>query len=117
MDSGVIAYWKEDYDVAEHLRRHWPELRRDLDGKVHLTVGSADTFYLDGSAHLLEKTMKGLGAKADFCYVEGRGHFDLYRLGDDDWGLYKAIAWEMYALARQGSKPSPVRRICLSSAS
>jgi len=82
-----------------------------------MIVGSADTFYLDGAAHLLEATMKGLGARTGFRYVEGRGHFDLYPLGDDPWGLYKAIAWEMYALARPGSKPppAPARRICLSS--
>ena len=49
--------------------------------------------------------MKGLGAKTDFRYAEGRGHFDLYNVGDDPWGLYKAIAWEMYAHARPGSKP------------
>jgi hypothetical protein len=101
----VIAYWKEHYDVAERLRRHWPVLRRDLDGKIHLTVGSADTFFLDGSAHRLEAAMKELGARTDFRYVAGRGHFDLYTVGDDRWGLYKAIAWEMYALARPGSKP------------
>jgi len=91
--------------VAERLRRHWPELKRDLDGKIHLTVGSADTFYLDGSARLLEATMKEVGARTDFRYVEGRGHFDLYAIGDDPWGLYKAIAREMYALARPGAKP------------
>jgi putative esterase len=112
VDPAVIAYWKDHYDVAERLRRHWPELRRDLDGKIHLTVGAADTFYLDGAAHRLEATMKGLGARTDFRYLEGRGHFDLYAVGDDRWGLYKAIAWEMYALARPGSKalvrtPSP----------
>jgi len=107
VDSAVIAYWKEHYDVAERLRRHWPELRRDLDGKIHLTVGSADTFYLDGAAHLLEATMKALGAKTDFRYVEGRNHFDLYTVGDDRSGLYKVIAWEMYAHARPGSKPPP----------
>jgi hypothetical protein len=28
---------------------------------------------------------------------------DLYTVGDDRWGLYEAIAWEMYALARPGS--------------
>ena len=69
---------------------------------------SADTFYLDGAAHLLEATMKGLGARTDFRYVEGRGHFDLYAVGDDPRGLYKVIAWEMYALARPGSKPPHV---------
>jgi putative esterase len=104
VDSAVVAYWKEHYDVAERLRRRWPELERDLDGKIHLTVGSDDTFYLDGAAHRLEATMKALGARTDFRYVEGRGHFDLYTVGDDRWGLYKAIAWEMYALARPGSK-------------
>ncbi len=104
VDSVVIAYWKDHYDVAEHFRRHWPELRRDLDGKVHLIVGSADTFYLDGAARLLEATMNGLGARTDFRYVAGRGHFDLYAVGDDRLGLYKTIAWEMYARARPGSK-------------
>ena len=116
VDTAVISYWKEHYDVAERLRRHWPELKRDLDGKIHLTVGSADTFFLDGAARLLEATMKGVGAKTDFCYVEGRGHFELYAIGNEPWGLYQAIAWEMYAHARPGSTPpaAPLRRSCLS---
>ncbi|MDF2774399.1 MAG: enterochelin esterase-like enzyme [Geminicoccaceae bacterium] len=109
VDSAVIAYWKEHYDVAERLRRHWSELRRDLDGKIHLTVGTADNFNLDAAARRLEATMKGLGARTDFRYVEGRGHFDLYTVGDDRWGLYKAIAWEMYGIARPGSKRPAVR--------
>jgi enterochelin esterase-like enzyme len=104
VDPAVIAYWKEHYDVAEQLRRHWPELRRDLDGKIHLTVGTEDNFYLDGAAHRLEATMQQLGARTDFRYVNGRGHFDLYAVGDDPRGLYQAIAREMYAVARPGSK-------------
>lgn len=104
VDPAVMAYWKEHYDVAERLRRHWPELRRDLDGRMHLTVGTADNFQLDGAARRLEATMKQLGAKTDFRYVEGRGHFDLYAIGDDPQGLYKRIAWEMYAVARPGTK-------------
>jgi len=104
VDSAVVDYWKEHYDVAERLRRHWPELRRDLDGRIHLTVGTADNFHLDGAAHRLEATMKQLGAKTDFRYVEGRGHFDLYAIGDDPQGLYRKIAWEMYAVARPGVK-------------
>ena len=71
-------------------------------------MGSADTFYLDGSAHRLEAAMRGLGARTDLRHVEGRGHFDLYTVGDDRSGLYKAIAREMYALARPGSKPPSV---------
>lgn len=108
VNPAVIAYWQEHYDVAERLRRHWPALKRDLDGRIHLTVGTADTFYLDGAARRLESTMRDLGAKTDFRYLEGRSHFDLYIMGDDRWGLYKTIAWEMYAIARPGSKRPPV---------
>ncbi|MEO8624989.1 MAG: hypothetical protein ABI625_28150 [bacterium] len=71
-----------------------------------LTVGSADTFFLDGSAHALEATMKWLGDKTDFRYAPGRGHFDLYNVGDERWGLYQSIAKEMYALTRPVSKPA-----------
>jgi hypothetical protein len=48
--------------------------------------------------------MKGLGAKTDFRYLEGRTHFDLYVVGDDDRALLDQIAWEMYAVARPGAK-------------
>ena len=61
--------------------------------EIHLTVGTADTFYLD-SALRLEATMKGLEQRLPL-FVEGRGHLDLYTAGDDRWGLYQAIAWEI----------------------
>ena len=105
IDPMVLAYWRDHADVAERLRRHWPELRKDLDGKLHITVGTADSFYLDGSARLLEATMKGLGAKTDFRYLDGKTHFDLYAKGDDRQALRKSIASEIYAVARPGSKP------------
>jgi hypothetical protein len=104
VDPAVAAYWREHYDVAERYRRNWPALKRDLDGKLHLTVGTADTFYLDGAARRLETVMKGVGAKTDFRYLEGRDHFDLYQAGDDRNALLKAISWEMYAVARPGAK-------------
>lgn len=107
VDPTVLAYWRDRYDLAERVRRHWPELKRDLDGKIHLTVGAADTFYLDQSAHRLEAAMRSVGARTDFRYLEGRGHFDVYPIGKDPWGLYKTMAWEMYAVARPGSKAPP----------
>jgi hypothetical protein len=104
VDPVVAAYWRDHYDIAERLKTNWPTLKPDLDGKVHLIVGTADTFYLDGAAHRLEAVMKGLGAKTDFRYLEGRTHFDLYVVGDDDRALLDQIAWEMYAVARPGAK-------------
>ena len=77
----------------------------DLDGKVHVIVGDADTFYLDGAARRLKAVLEGLGAKADVRFLPGKTHFDLYVEGDDRRALLKQIAWEMHAVARPGSKP------------
>jgi S-formylglutathione hydrolase FrmB len=104
IDPAVAAYWRDNYDIANILKRDWPSLKRDLDGKIHLTVGTADTFYLDGPAHRLEAVMKGLGAKTDFRYLPGKTHFDLYERGGDQMALLKDIAWEIYAVARPKSK-------------
>jgi hypothetical protein len=91
----VAAYWEEHYDIANLLRKNWKKTGPLLNGKIHMTVGTADTFHLDESARLLEQTIKDLGGKASFTYIEGRNHFDLYQ-----GGLTEKIAKEMYAVAR-----------------
>ncbi|MBE7218107.1 MAG: enterochelin esterase [Caulobacteraceae bacterium] len=109
VDPAVVAYWRDHWDIAARLQRDWPMLKPDLDGKVHVIVGTADTFYLDGSARLLKGVMDGLGARASFRFLPDRTHFDLYRIGDDKHGLEKTIAWEMYAVARPGAaRPASV---------
>jgi len=40
------------------LRKRADRLRPLLDGRIHLTVGTEDTFHLDEPAHLLEETRK-----------------------------------------------------------
>lgn len=107
VDPEVIAYWRDHYDIAHRLQTNWSELQPDLDGKIHVIVGTADTFYLDGAAHKLQAVLDGLHAKSSFRYIEGRTHMDLYRVGDDPGGLAKTIAWEMYAVARPGSALHP----------
>ncbi|MGN2252023.1 alpha/beta hydrolase [Frateuria sp. GZRe12] len=104
VDPAVVAYWSEHYDIARRLKAHWPELKGDLDGKIHLVVGTADTFYLDGAAHRLKAVLDGLGAKSDFHFLPGRTHMDLYTQGKDHQGLLKQMAWEMYAVARPQSE-------------
>jgi S-formylglutathione hydrolase FrmB len=104
VDPAVVAYWHDNYDVANIVTRDAAALRPDLDGKIHLTVGTADTFYLDGAAHLLEAAMAKAGIRASFTYLPGKTHFDLYVRGDDKMALMKDNAWAMYAIARAGSK-------------
>jgi S-formylglutathione hydrolase FrmB len=103
----VAAYWHDHYDIAHRLQTQWPTLKSDLDGKIHLYVGTADTFYLDGAAHRLKAVLDGLGAHAEFRFIPDRTHFDLYQVGSDRYGLLQQISWAMYAVARPGQqKPS-----------
>jgi hypothetical protein len=95
VDADVARYWLDHYDIANRLRKNWKTIGPLVNGKIHLTVGTADTFHLDEAARLLEQTIKDLGGKASFNYIEGKTHFDLYA-----GGLAEEIAKQMYAVAR-----------------
>lgn len=107
VDPNVVAYWSANYDIARMLKTHWPALKPDLDGKIHVIIGTADTFYLDGAAHRLKTVLDDLHAKAEVRFIPDRTHFDLYKEGDDRMALLKEIAWQMYAVARPGEAQKP----------
>ena len=107
IDPAVVDYWRDHYDISWRLQHNWPQLKPDLDGKIHLIVGTADTFYLDGAAHKLQSTLDALHAKSDFRFLPNRTHMDLYVQGTDRQGLLKQISWEMYAQARPNSPLKP----------
>jgi enterochelin esterase-like enzyme len=98
----VVAYWREHYDLAHICETHWAERGASLKGRIHVFVGTADTFYLDGPAHKFEAVLKRLGADPHFTYIPDRTHFDLYKVGDDPQGLFDQIGAEMWAVARPG---------------
>jgi S-formylglutathione hydrolase FrmB len=100
IDPQVAAYWQDHYDIAARVKRDWKTIGSDLDGKIHLYVGTADTFYLNGAARLLQQALESVGAHEDFTYLPGKTHFDLDQIGDDPYGLRKKIAWQMYRQAR-----------------
>lgn len=102
VDPQVVAYWHDHYDLAYLAEAHWAENGALLKGRIHLFVGTADTFYLDGSARLFEARLKKLSADPHFTYIPGRTHFDLYKIGDERMGLMWQIMSEMYSLARPG---------------
>lgn len=108
VDPTVVAYWRDHYDIAYRLQRDWAQLRPDLDGKIHLYVGTADTFYLDGAAHKLKAVLDGLHAASDIRFLPEKTHMDLYVQGKDRHALLKQISWDMYAIARPHSTLKPV---------
>ena len=108
VDPQVIAYWSEHYDLANLIERIWPAKASLLKGRIHLAVGTADTFYLDGSAHLLEARLKRLGADPSFTYVPGASHFDLS--AHTPVPFTESIPAEMYQVARPGQSWKTERR-------
>lgn len=100
----VVAYWREHYDLAHIVESTWAERGADLKGRIHLIVGTADTFYLDGPAHKFEAVLNRLGAEPHFTYLPDRTHFNVYEEGNDRMALYDKIAAEMWDEARPGVK-------------
>jgi hypothetical protein len=84
IDHKVAEYFKEHYDLTHIMQRDWTTLGPKLAGKLHVCVGDADSFYLDGAVHLLQDFMEStsepyyrgtfdFGARKPHCYA---GSFD-----------------------------------------
>ena len=79
IDPRTAAYWREHYDLTNIIQRDWKTLGPKLAGKIHLYVGSADTFYLNDAVYYAEDVLKGLknpayggevdyGDRAEHCW-------------------------------------------------
>jgi S-formylglutathione hydrolase FrmB len=101
IDPFVQKAW-EKYDISRILHNNWKTLGPKLKGKIHIVVGTADTFHLNEAVGLLDGELKKLGSDAKIEYIEGRDHFNLY-----NGGLRERIAKEMYVVARPGAKAAP----------
>ena len=73
IDPFVAGHWK-NYDISLKLRENWDDLGPRLAGKLHIYVGTLDSYRLDGAVRLLDKELTALGSDAEIVYVEGRNH-------------------------------------------
>jgi hypothetical protein len=46
INAEVARYWAEHYDLTALLRREWESRGPKLVGKIHVMMGTKDTFYL-----------------------------------------------------------------------
>ena len=77
IDPKVVAYWHDHYDLNPILQRDWPTLGPKLEGKLHIAVGDADTYFLNNAVHLLQKsldTTRNPHSDAQFQYGPGEPH-------------------------------------------
>ena len=61
IDHQTAEYWREHYDLNAILQRDWNALGPKLQGKIHLYVGSEDTYFLNDAVYLMEDFLKQTG--------------------------------------------------------
>jgi hypothetical protein len=78
IDPQVAAYWRENFDLSHIIERDWATLAPKLQGKMHIYVGSADTYYLTDSVYFAQERLEKLqppyggtiayGERAEHCW-------------------------------------------------
>jgi hypothetical protein len=58
IDAQVAQYWRQHYDLSYILARDWSNLGPKLKGKIHIYVGSADTYFLNSAVYFMEDFLK-----------------------------------------------------------
>ena len=58
IDHDVATYWRDHYDLRYILERDWATLGPKLTGKIHLYVGTMDTWHLNNAVYLMEDFLK-----------------------------------------------------------
>lgn len=74
--TATAAAWRK-YDIRLTLESRWRELGPKLRGKLHVFMGDADTFFLEGATRRLQVSLQKLGSDAVVEIHSGRSHFDL----------------------------------------
>jgi len=54
IDRTVAEYWRNNYDLEAILERDWAKLGPQLAGKIHIYVGSDDTYFLNDAVYRME---------------------------------------------------------------
>jgi hypothetical protein len=78
IDPRIAAYWRDHYDLSYIIARDWKTLAPKLQGKIHIYVGSADTYYLTDAVYFAQDRLEKLdppyegeiayGPRAEHCW-------------------------------------------------
>ena len=94
IDPVVAASWSAHFDLTRRVRETWPRIGPHLAGKLHVFVGTADTFHLETSVARFAAALRELGSDARTVFVPGADHFTIFGRDGD---LLRRIAREIEA--------------------
>jgi hypothetical protein len=75
IDHKTADYWREHYDLNAILQRDWSTLGPKLRGKLHIYVGSDDTYFLNAAVYLMEDFLKQTGTPGHGVPYDGEVHY------------------------------------------
>ncbi len=87
----VALYWREHYDLRYILQRDWSTLGPKLAGKIHISIGDMDSFYLNNAVYLMEKFLESTSGP--------------YYAGSVSYGDRKVHCWSGEMVDRKTGKP------------
>ena len=61
IDHSTADYWRDHYDLDAIMQRDWATLGPKLQGKLHIYVGSDDTYFLNNAVYLMEDFLNTTG--------------------------------------------------------
>ena len=75
IDRAVVDHWKK-YDLRMVMENSWPTLGPKLRGKLHISVGDADEYFLNNAVYLLDDFFRRAKPVygGSIIYGRGRGH-------------------------------------------
>ena len=77
IDHETADYWRENYDLTYILKENWATLGPKLRGKIHVTVGDMDSYYLNDAVVLMQEFLDSATnppAEASFEYGWRKPH-------------------------------------------
>jgi hypothetical protein len=75
IDREVAEYWKEHYDAVHLMQENWKSLGSLLVGKLHITSGTADSFYLERAERLAQNFLESTREEGRGPYYAGSIEF------------------------------------------
>lgn len=101
VDPRVAAYWEAHYDIATNIERNYVTLAPFLQHKLHVAVGTLDTFHLERGVLRLDARLRRLGMVPDITYFPNASHFSLFQSKSHFEGFHWAFKGMAAALKKR----------------
>ena len=114
IDPATVAYWRDHFDLTHIVTRDWRRLGPKLQGKLHIYVGSADTYFLTDAVYFAQDRLTALkdpawggevdyGERAEHCWNGDHALANAYSRLHYNWMYLPKIMARIAATAPKGA--------------